>query len=70
MAGIGDGDFIGLLSGSAATRRRLTGVARGGVLAIARHSLRGGSWAMAGAAHAPSNAKMAKSDRGMQGCLR
>jgi hypothetical protein len=35
-------------------------------LAIARHSLRGSSSAIAGTAKAPSSAKMAKSDRNIR----
>ena len=54
MAGIGDGDSSAL----AAVRRRLTG-ARAARFAIARHSLRCGACAWAGAARRPEHGKAA-----------
>src|ERR1700752_559796 len=52
----------------AAAWRRLTGVARGGALDIARHSLlRGASWAIAGATTEASKAKTAENNRNMAG---
>ncbi len=57
---------------AAAARRRLTGVARGGAFAIARHSLRGVSCdcAIAGAIRKPSAAKTAETWRSMAGSVR
>jgi hypothetical protein len=52
----------------AAIRRRLTGVARGCALDIARHSLlRGLSWAAAGAITQLSKARTAEKVRNMTG---
>jgi hypothetical protein len=45
--------------------RRLTGVARGGALAIARHSLREDSWAATDEISEPSKAKTTGKDRNM-----
>src|SRR6266581_7972711 len=50
-----------------AARRRLTGVARGVALAIARHSLRGASSASAGIINEPSTARMVETGRNMAG---
>jgi hypothetical protein len=61
---------IATWSAFAATRRRLTGVARGGALDIARHSLlRGLSWAAAGATRKESKARKAQKDRSMAGLV-
>jgi hypothetical protein len=54
----------------AAAERRLTGMARGAALAIARHSLRGASCAAAGATSAASKAKTAGKHRSMAGLVR
>src|SRR3981081_137083 len=51
----------------AAALRRLTGVTRGGALAIARHSLRGVSSARAGTIIDASTARTAATERNMAG---
>jgi hypothetical protein len=69
MPDIGDRDlfrlFSALFSASLAATRRLTGVARGGALAIARHSLRNGCWAAAGTIKKARNAVTAAEARNM-----
>src|SRR6478735_4621300 len=52
-------------SGFAAARRKLTGVARGGALAIARHSLRSGVCGAAGMTSQPRKAATSMKDRSM-----